>query len=561
MASFFRNKNTIILVLVLMGTVFLSSGFVYADPLGGDDAEKAAQTQQADKAETDSSLLAKPFEWMFEIAGWLYVMAGILFAWIAKPENIVAIVGSDAVYQVWTTVRDFLNMFFILVLLFSAFATIFQIDKYNIRKILLNLVLMALLVNFSFPITRFIIDVSNVIMYHFLNNMFVGDASNFAAMYGQQSYITDLLMPKGAVKISYLIIATAFLFILSITILIIGVLLLIRLVALAILVMFSPIGFVGNIFPGFEKHSSSWWDALFKYAFSGPIMVFFVAVSLMMLQAVRNYNDSSPSLRNIATSNSMNDNEATWLANMVFMMVPIIMLWVGIGSAQKVTGIAGAGAVSNFGKGMAKKFSGYNWANRNYGNFKKERDKRREEMEKKSVGSSLGERANNAQDRALAAMGSTTAQKRYDKRTGQDNKDDIKKESENHEGTATAQLHTDIQGMNAAAVAAMNDKALKEAAGKVKQALSRGAAYEKEVEKSLKALGAGHAGLSGVKPPDPRDAVITAGMSAGDIALEQAREKKEKDALNKWVQEEKAALMDQSRNVIKEAENRGKIKP
>ena len=308
MASFFRNKNTIILVLVLMGTVFLSSGFVYADPLGGDDAEKAAQTQQADKAETDSSLLAKPFEWMFEIAGWLYVMAGILFAWIAKPENIVAIVGSDAVYQVWTTVRDFLNMFFILVLLFSAFATIFQIDKYNIRKILLNLVLMALLVNFSFPITRFIIDVSNVIMYHFLNNMFVGDASNFAAMYGQQSYITDLLMPKGAVKISYLIIATAFLFILSITILIIGVLLLIRLVALAILVMFSPIGFVGNIFPGFEKHSSSWWDALFKYAFSGPIMVFFVAVSLMMLQAVRNYNDSSPSLRNIATSNSMNDN-------------------------------------------------------------------------------------------------------------------------------------------------------------------------------------------------------------------------------------------------------------
>ena len=41
---------------------------------------------------------------------------------------------------------------------------------------------------------------------------------------------------------------------------------------------------------------------------------------------------------------------------------------------------------------------------------------------------------------------------------------------------------------------------------------------------------------------------------------EQKKEKKSKEDMDDWVRDEKAALMNQARNVIKEAENRGKIK-
>ena len=73
---------------------------------------------------------------------------------------------SDAVKETWTAVRDVCNLAFILTLLFSAFATIFHIEKYHIKTIIVKLVLMALLINFSSPITRFIIDTGNVPMYY-----------------------------------------------------------------------------------------------------------------------------------------------------------------------------------------------------------------------------------------------------------------------------------------------------------------------------------------------------------------------------------------------------------
>ncbi|MDP1619484.1 MAG: hypothetical protein Q8M12_00635, partial [bacterium] len=106
---------------------------------------------------------------VLHVAGWVLNIAVILFAWIIDAEKLRAILVHPAIFKSWSLVRDFLNIGFILVLLFSAFSTIFQVDKYSYKKILLWLVIMALLVNFSYPITRFIIDVSNTLMYTLLS--------------------------------------------------------------------------------------------------------------------------------------------------------------------------------------------------------------------------------------------------------------------------------------------------------------------------------------------------------------------------------------------------------
>ncbi len=73
----------------------------------------------------------------------------------------------DAVQKGWQLVRDFSNIWFILAILFIAIATILRIESYGVKKWLPGIILMAFLINFSLPITTFIIDISNVIAFQF----------------------------------------------------------------------------------------------------------------------------------------------------------------------------------------------------------------------------------------------------------------------------------------------------------------------------------------------------------------------------------------------------------
>lgn len=80
-------------------------------------------------------MISKLLEYIFIVVGWLMGIAATIFDWVVQPANITDILNMDVVYEIWTMVRDLLNMAFIMMLLFSAFATIFQVDKYHIKKI------------------------------------------------------------------------------------------------------------------------------------------------------------------------------------------------------------------------------------------------------------------------------------------------------------------------------------------------------------------------------------------------------------------------------------------
>ena len=547
-----KNKKTIVFLFAFFGLAFLSANAVYA--------EGSAIASIAGGAV--NSIAGGFLRLIFDFFGWLFALAGILFAYVVDPNSIIGIIKSPDVYTVWTSVRDFINMFFILVLLFSAFATVFQISKYNIRNLILNIIIMALLVNFSHTIARAIIDISNVIMYEFLNQMFEGNPKDLMAALGQNSGMTKLLMPEGKTSLTYMLFAIIFMFLLTISVLAISVILLVRVIVLAILVMLSPIGFVGYILPGKgSSFASKWWDNLIKYCFSGPILVFFLALSVRLMIAAKGY---SSGITNITGANVNNQDQANYLASVAFMVSPIVMLWVGMGAAGSM-GVAGASAASKWAKGTAQKYSGFNMGKRNWDDFKKERAKRVEN--EKSRGTKLAASLNNRQDRIVNNIGLTKSQRdkaqaRHDKRIGEGNKDDIKKASEGHEATTMADLHRDISSMTPASVQAMNRDDAVKAAGMVKQALSRGTAYEKELEKNLKTLSFRHVGASGQsKPADPIPATIHAGMSPAQIAVAQANEKKMRDDMNKWLQEEKAAIMEQHRKIIQVAEDTTKIKP
>lgn len=291
---------------------------------------------------------------VLKFMGSLLQLAATIFAKFVDPQDVATIGNQPAIYDAWTKVRDVLNVSFIMVLLFSAFCTVFQVDKFNYKAVLRTLIIMALLVNFSFPIARWIIDFSNVLMTYLLNNLgFGGREGNLFGTIADNGGLAQLLKADTNTEWWTLIADIVFVFLLAITLLAIGALLLIRLVVLTILVIFSPVAFVGSIVPFFSSQAGKWWDALFQQSFFGPIMIFMLYLAMNLMTAINVTTHAN--VQRIAGTQSINSNV---VASMALLMVPIVILWIGLGFAQELK-VIGAGMVM----GQARKVIGKvgNW--------------------------------------------------------------------------------------------------------------------------------------------------------------------------------------------------------
>ncbi len=89
-------------------------------------------------------------------------IAGAFFD-IAIEYNFHSLGNSKAVQIGWTISRDVANVFFILILLIIAIATILRVGSYNAKALLPKLIVIALLINFSLVFSYFIVDFTNVI--------------------------------------------------------------------------------------------------------------------------------------------------------------------------------------------------------------------------------------------------------------------------------------------------------------------------------------------------------------------------------------------------------------
>lgn len=320
-------------------------------------------------AVADTALHGTPFlvvfKWIlysiFQFCGFLVSAAVTIFGWVVNPEYISGPTGffnRQSVYDMWKFVRDFFNLFFILVLLYTAFSIIFQVAK-DYKKTLLNLVIMALLVNFSFPISRFIIDVANVPMYFFTNQMLTdptkpGESFNTVL---RASKLKDILIPpeRGAdSEVVNLIVGIVFMFLFAVTLLVLAVMFVIRLIALLILVIFSSVGFAATIIPGMSKYGSQWWDALLRYAFFGPAAMLLLLIATRFLADIGDENNVVfANMQVVGAGATATPALAKFISSMAFFSIPIILIWFTIGLGQKMS-LAGASAVTGWGKGLAK---------------------------------------------------------------------------------------------------------------------------------------------------------------------------------------------------------------
>lgn len=287
----------------------------------------------------------------------IFLMEGLIS--VASYSNFIK---SEAVTKGWVIVRDISNMFFVAVMLVIAFSTVLGIEKYNYKKALPKLIIMAVLINFSKTICGLLIDVSQVVMLTFVNAFKDMAGYNLTEMLGVSNW--QNLTEGDSALLEWQIVGAYFLAVIYALISIVVVaamimMLIMRIVMIWIYVALSPLAYLTAAFPGGEKYSSQWWSEFTKNLIVGPVLAFFIwlsftTVSIDSQEAVNNASNISYDSSIVTDStSSAQDQAANEMAGgelLIKFLISIGMLLGGLQITQSIGGAAGGMA----GKGMSK---------------------------------------------------------------------------------------------------------------------------------------------------------------------------------------------------------------
>lgn len=239
-------------------------------------------------------------------AGIMYLSGLIMDAAINFSLNTAYIFSlSPAINLGWVIVRDLANMFFIFILIYISLGTIIQGTKFGTKQLLTQVIIAAILINFSLFITKAVIDVSNVfgnwlyggIQKTLIVNSEVGAKTSLSGLIATRMNIlgfwsaektdanTGANLATGSSNSMIgrflrltVVLVTTYIFLYS------AVLFISRSITLLFLLVFSPIGFMGGVLPQLKKYAGDWKNELIAAA------TFPIAFLLMLYIALQFIN-------------------------------------------------------------------------------------------------------------------------------------------------------------------------------------------------------------------------------------------------------------------------------
>lgn len=251
------------------------------------------------------------------IAAVVFAFAGFLLQ-IGLELNARLLV-SPVVQIGWGITRDIANLGFVIAIIMIAFARMLRVDSYGSNKILANLIVVALLVNFSLTFAGVFIDASNIVSNFFIQQVAPSGVSginvfaeNLASAFQLQRLhevkdITD--MPEfgglGDFSASMLGLLASVFFVALFTsigatiMLIIAGLMLVRYVALSILLILLPLAMVTYIFPALQKNWQKWVKNFTDWLVFLPATLFFLYLTILI---TTNFKDNPNWVKQITAS-------------------------------------------------------------------------------------------------------------------------------------------------------------------------------------------------------------------------------------------------------------------
>jgi hypothetical protein len=285
---------------------------------------------------------------------------------------------SSGINIIWSLIRDFCNITFIFILLWVSIQTIIGTAGGKTKKVIADVVIAALLINFSLFITRIIIDAGNILAINIYDQIHTGETAS-GISYAEKG-LGEILMqsmgmsgimgpsktaagasPTGVWSVQFGVISYLQLFTLSIafvTFVYAMLLMVVRIVSLIFLAALSPIGFMGNVLPKLASYSKQWRETLYGQVMLAPIFLLFVYLILRVSSAFNPIPKDGPG----SLTDAPNTAE-TYQAYFKYIMI-IVLLIVAVKITKKMTGAIGA-AVDGIAKsaiGLAVGAAAGGWA-------------------------------------------------------------------------------------------------------------------------------------------------------------------------------------------------------
>lgn len=291
-------------------------GSACADPKDNFDTigltiAKSDGTTTADQAAKDTGCNQGPMSWMMcpfidNATGAITKLAnGVLIPLLrVKAINQQS---TPELYDIWLKMVNLAEILFLLVFLVIIFATITQqdigyFDQYTIKKVLPRLVVAAILVQASFLLVGFMVDIGNV--------MGAGIEDLLRAVTGPQSdasfshVLTNLVgfgtagaLGLGAVlgTASWVAIAPL-LASMAISLLVVFLVLGLRFLLIAILIVVSPLAMVAWVLPNTRHWAKDWMELLFRLILMYPIIVGVISLAGLVNSILPSGSSTSDSI-------------------------------------------------------------------------------------------------------------------------------------------------------------------------------------------------------------------------------------------------------------------------
>jgi len=297
------------------------------------------------------------------------------------------------VEETWKILRDFTNMFFIILLVYMAFSVIFDYGGYKFDKMIVRFIIVAVLINFSLVIGNLIIDASQVLSNIFLG--MIGNLSDRLGTYLNPSLLlpgvdstTGALLDGSGVNLISLVFAIILGAIFMFSLLVAMVFAIIRVPFIWALLIVSPLAWMAYITPNGEKWWKDWWGYFIGWNLFLPVYLFFMYLGLLFLSQ-RDKIIGAVVQSNI-TAGAANPANAPLLEglsnslsfNLVFFYIFTAIIMVGgTWAAKSVTSMAGTGFEKGLdwakntikgAPGYSSYFAGQKAAESRFGQFQKE---------------------------------------------------------------------------------------------------------------------------------------------------------------------------------------------
>jgi len=383
--------SALIIILSLFVFIFYPFNYSFAQGAGEATGETAVAdppkpAEASDVASSDCgyfdfackvtfSLLGVLGDGLVELTYWVGVMptnaliipAGFIFD-IAVYESTdganYPIDADNGIYAGWRVFRDMVNMVFIFIVIYIGIRTILQIGGRGERQLLIYVIIVALLINFSLVITGVVIDASNILALGLYDQLetetdtrIAADAKTLSGVFLQGAnpltaqapavfnatadapsdasspgFWKSLLGNIGAIIVNLVVIFV---------LLVAGVLFFIRIPVLWLIMVLSPLAFAAYIMGGTRRYFNEWLHALLNNAFFAPIfMALFFAVA---------------AIYNSAAFRDVGNIAGQTITAFLLKYFIVVTLLVGCLIIAKKLGTYGATTIINRGKGYAKR--------------------------------------------------------------------------------------------------------------------------------------------------------------------------------------------------------------